>query len=171
MIYGFELRKLRIIGNDEKASEVSFKSGLNVIAGPSNTGKTYIFECINFMLGGTELPEPIDEAKEYHTVQLEIISRNNQVYTLERGLTGGKVKKYNSAISEIESNSKFTELAQKHAKKESVSSFLMKLSGFINTELFVIDRLSNQVRQFLCERFVSGSPAQAFSGSVVNQIQ
>ncbi|MCL6661997.1 MULTISPECIES: hypothetical protein [Paenibacillus] len=138
MIYGFELRKLRIIGNDEKVSEVSFKSGLNVIAGPSNTGKTYIFECINFMLGGTELPEPIDEAKEYHTVQLEIISRNNQVYTLERGLTGGKVKKYNSAISEIESNSKFTELAQKHAKKESVSSFLMKLSGFINTELFVI---------------------------------
>lgn len=34
MIYGFELRKLRIIGNDEKVSEVSFKSGLNVIAGP-----------------------------------------------------------------------------------------------------------------------------------------
>ncbi|UOK61381.1 AAA family ATPase [Paenibacillus sp. OVF10] len=92
MIYGFELRKLRIIGNDEKVSEVSFKSGLNVIAGPSNTGKTYIFECINFMLGGTELPEPIDEAKEYHTVQLEIISRNNQVYTLERELTGEKLK-------------------------------------------------------------------------------
>lgn len=100
------------------------------------------------MLGGTDLPEPIDEAKEYHTIQLELLGHNTQTYTLERSLAGGSFKKYSTPISEIDSTSKFTALSQKHAaKKESVSSFLMKLSGFKNTDLFVLKNKSTKETQ------------------------
>ena len=33
-------------------SELQLKPGLNVIYGPSNTGKSLILDCIDFMLGG-----------------------------------------------------------------------------------------------------------------------
>ncbi|WP_405130510.1 SMI1/KNR4 family protein [Paenibacillus sp. FSL H8-0317] len=51
---------------------------------------------------------------------------------------------------------------------EQYINFLLKYNGgYPEASTFKIDRLSNQVRQFLCERFVSGSPTQAFSWSVV----
>ena len=45
-------------------STVNLKAGLNIIHGPSNTGKTLILDCIDFMLGG--------EAKRLYKKELGI---------------------------------------------------------------------------------------------------
>ncbi|MDN4605330.1 hypothetical protein P5G61_29165, partial [Paenibacillus sp. F6_3S_P_1C] len=47
------------------------------------------------------------------------------------------------------------------AIRREQSSEIAAIAGLLHD--FYFDRLSNQVRQFLCERFVSGSPTQAFS--------
>ena len=53
----YYLKKIMITseGKDgEKVkSELPLKPGLNIVYGPSNTGKTHVLDCIDFMLGGT----------------------------------------------------------------------------------------------------------------------
>ena len=55
-------------------SEVSFRSGLNVLCGASDTGKSFLAESIDFMLGGSELRE-IPERTPYDEIQLDLESR------------------------------------------------------------------------------------------------
>ena len=38
---------------EKVVSAVDLAPGLNIIYGPSNTGKTLILDCVDFMLGGT----------------------------------------------------------------------------------------------------------------------
>ena len=52
---GFYLEKLVLTGEDVEPAIVEFEKGLNVIYGPSDTGKTYIFQCIQFLLGKSSL--------------------------------------------------------------------------------------------------------------------
>ena len=46
------LTGLTFTGSDHPAVAVSFKDGLNVLFGASNTGKTFTVKSIDFMLGG-----------------------------------------------------------------------------------------------------------------------
>lgn len=46
----FYIKKLSITTND-KISQLSFIPGVNIVFGPSNTGKSLIVECINYLLG------------------------------------------------------------------------------------------------------------------------
>ena len=45
-------------------SELPLKPGLNIVYGPSNTGKTHVLDCIDFMLGG--------DAKRLYKKELKI---------------------------------------------------------------------------------------------------
>ena len=49
-----QLRKILFRGQT-KESVLSFSSGINVICGSSDTGKSFLAETLDFMLGGTEL--------------------------------------------------------------------------------------------------------------------
>jgi DNA repair ATPase RecN len=81
---GFYLQKLRVVGGAVNPAEVSFGSGLNVISGSSNTGKSYICSCIDFMLGASTPPEPIPESNDYSEILLEIKTYEGHTYTLKR---------------------------------------------------------------------------------------
>ena len=50
---GFRLTHLTLKGPGAPNAEVQFDSGLNVIVGASNTGKTYVAQCVDFMFGGS----------------------------------------------------------------------------------------------------------------------
>jgi hypothetical protein len=87
---GFFISWLRLTGPEVKPAEVNFSPGLNVIWGASETGKSFIFSCVDFMLGRTKPPKSIAELKGYESSWLAITLRgNNQRYVLERGLRGG----------------------------------------------------------------------------------
>ncbi|MEH6955106.1 hypothetical protein [Neobacillus drentensis] len=146
---GFFLKKLRLLGENGLKSEIEFDKGLNVIVGPTNTGKSFLFECINYMLGGKDTPDEIDEIVDYDTILLEIESKGGNKYTFERQLTGGTFKKYNCTLDELTINSKFENLSQQHSKKkDSMSKFLMSLSGYKNTDLFIKTNQTNKLKRF-----------------------
>ncbi|MCM3355943.1 AAA family ATPase [Bacillus halotolerans] len=146
---GFFLKKLVLTGDSELISEIKFEKGLNVIFGPTNTGKSFLFECINYMLGGRDVPDEIDEIVRYDTIFMEIESKDGNHYTFERQLTGGSFKKYNCSMDEITSVSKFETLSQKHSKnKNSISKFLLSLSGFEKQDLFIKKNKNNKLQRF-----------------------
>lgn len=79
------LKKLILTGNGKQDAVINFHEGLNVIAGASDTGKSFAFECINFILGSSEVPSCPPEAKGYQTVYMEIKdSCQQEVFTLRR---------------------------------------------------------------------------------------
>ncbi|RSD20622.1 AAA family ATPase [Mesobacillus subterraneus] len=134
---GFLLKRLRIIGPNKPYAEIEFFKGLNVISGPSDTGKTYIFQCINFMLGATNPPKQISESEGYERIFLEIVTYKGSTYTLSRKLSGGDFFKYSCSINDVTSASSYEILKPKHNADDSknISSFLLSLSGFKLGEL------------------------------------
>ena len=80
---GFRLSRLIVAGQGLPDADIPFERGFNVLTGPSNTGKSFIVECIDYMLGADERPgEDIQESKGYDTVFLELSTPADTVYTL-----------------------------------------------------------------------------------------
>lgn len=128
--HGFALSRLRITGANVAPAEISFSAGLNVITGPSNTGKSYVLQCIDYMLGGQTEPKEIPESAGYESLSLELKTPDGQFHTLRRGLRGGNFNLYNCATDEIGDDTPVEFLAQRKDKdKPNISNFLMKLSG------------------------------------------
>ncbi|MBN8455303.1 AAA family ATPase [Accumulibacter sp.] len=125
MKFGFVLRRLALIGPGKEPAEVTFTRGLNVIAGPSDTGKSFIAQCLDYALGSGAPPKEIPEAEGYRSVILEIKANSDQrVYSLERRLRGGEIlRKTDGQPDQV--------LAAKHqgGKEDTVSHFLLDLSG------------------------------------------
>jgi len=123
--FGFALRRLALTGPEKEPAEVTFRRGLNVIAGPSDTGKSFIAQCIDYALGSGDAPKEIPEADGYTSVVLQIeANRDQRLYTLERSLRGGEVLcKTDGQPDRV--------LAAKHqgGKEDTVSQFLLELSG------------------------------------------
>lgn len=125
--YGFHLVRLALTGVNVAEAEVRFNRGLNLISGPSDTGKTFILQCIDFMLGGSKPLEDIPEAEGYDTASLEIAAlADNASFVLSRGLRGGAFRLRRPDNSE-------TVLAERHSpdRDDNVSHFLLDLVGLV----------------------------------------
>lgn len=135
MANGFILTKLILTGQSVKPAIINFKGGLNVITGPTNTGKSFIYECIDYMMGGSKLDRIVAEAAQYDLINLEIQS-GNLFYTLERSMKGGDFKLYNSSY-ESRVNTEPEKLSAKHDKNsdKTVSRFLLSLNNLDKKEI------------------------------------
>lgn len=124
-ITGFQIRRLTLVGRGVPNAEVKFSEGLNVVSGPSDTGKTFIVQCIDYMLGGKDVPESIPEAARYETVRLalNVLDGNDEVI-LERSIRGGDFKLVSPGKAD-------RLLSAKHSAggKDSASQFLLGLSA------------------------------------------
>jgi DNA repair ATPase RecN len=56
---GFIFKELRLVGESLNKASIVFEKGVNVITGPSNVGKSYIFQCLNYMFGASKPPKAI----------------------------------------------------------------------------------------------------------------
>ncbi|MFA5426593.1 MAG: hypothetical protein WC279_00115 [Sulfurimonas sp.] len=118
---GFFIKKLELVGTTVESVSIEFKQGLNVVYGASDTGKTFIFQCINFMLGGNGLPKPIPEAENYNFCRLEIETYKGENYSLERSLKGGD-------FNLVDSFKKSRELkVSNQSSNETISDFLLNI--------------------------------------------
>jgi len=66
----FQIQYLTLRGKNIEDATVNFGPSLNVISGPSDTGKTFIGECIDFAFGAATIPSNIPEAQPYELVIL-----------------------------------------------------------------------------------------------------
>ncbi|MGJ8735032.1 hypothetical protein [Zobellia laminariae] len=128
---GYIFNKLRLTGNAVVPAEIIFQLGANIITGPSNTGKTFIFQCLNYMLGSSKTPKRINEVKNYSSIFLQITTKDSKVLTLESDLKGGDFHLYESSIDDITFDQEYEILARKHNPKseQTISAFLLKLNN------------------------------------------
>ncbi|SDH53116.1 AAA family ATPase [Winogradskyella thalassocola] len=134
---GFIIKELRLIGKSVENASIVFKKGVNIITGPSNVGKSYIFQCFNYMFGGSKPPKPIKESRNYDFIYLELIDSTNTTYTLLSDLKGGNFKLYNSSIDKIKETDEFEILDRKHSpyNEQTVSAFLLKLNNLTGKKI------------------------------------
>lgn len=124
------LKKLILAGNGKQDAVINFHEGLNVIAGASDTGKSFAFECINFILGSSEAPSCPPEAKGYQTVYIEINdSYQREIYTLKRDFSKDDNKSVFICYSEYKDirQCTFEKLSVKHNAKKSLSKKLLDM--------------------------------------------
>jgi len=107
---GFYIKRLIAQGIDREDAVIKFNPKTHVIIGPSNTGKTYIFQCLKYMLGSGDLPKKIKESKGYDKCYMEIVLSDNSVHTLYRGLSGGHAYLYETTYESIEQYKKEPEI-------------------------------------------------------------
>jgi len=122
-----KLLKLTATGPSDKISTIEFGKKATIIAGPSDTGKTCIFKCIDFVLGAKndEDHAPFDEEDEYTTVNLLIDTSYGQMsLTREQGSNKTQVSCDNQSIE----NGEYLLNANKNNPK-TINSLMLKILG------------------------------------------
>lgn len=130
---GIRLTKLTLTGAGVPDAEISFTAGLNVISGPSDTGKTFIAQCIDFMLGASERPKEIPEAAAYDLVLLSLHAPGDETeFVLQRSVRGGDIRLFAHGTEQRVLG------ARHHAEDDdTISHFLLELSGLVGRRVRV----------------------------------
>lgn len=89
MTRGLRLRSLAFHGPATEPAIVEFGPGLNVIYGASNTGKSFILNTVDFMLGGKPPLRDIPEREGYDRILLAFETLAGQKFTVSRSIDGG----------------------------------------------------------------------------------
>jgi hypothetical protein len=127
---GIEIKKMILRGIGKESAILTFSAGLNVVAGASDTGKSFAYECINYALGATNVPEMPNEAVGYDTVLLEFVEKiSAQTITLKRSLKEPEKTNIYYAFSDIDHiiDANFETLSFDSKAKNSLSSKLLNL--------------------------------------------
>ena len=99
-----------------------------MICGASDTGKSFLAEAVDFMLGGSEL-KVIPEREGYSAIQLGLSSTEGESWTFERAISGGDFILRRGDITE--------KLRQSHAHEriDNVSGFLLAKIGLLGKRI------------------------------------
>ena len=122
------IRHLAFLGPKRPPASISFESGLNVICGASETGKSFIVDTIDFMLGGGDTPRDVSERAGYDRVRLLVESKGWPPLGLERSIEGGNFSAYEEALFDEAPKTKPTVLREKHsaARTDTLSHALLE---------------------------------------------
>ena len=83
------INQLTYLGPNKLAVRVDLKPGLNIICGSSETGKSFIVETIDFMLGGGRKLRQLPERAGYDRAVMQITLSDDRKFTFQRSLDGG----------------------------------------------------------------------------------
>lgn len=140
-VHGFWLEHLVVSGPGLPDAVLEFNDGLNVVAGASNTGKSYAFGCIDYAFGAGRLPKNIKEAAGYHSLKVRLVTRkSSERYDIVRSLAGGDIelRKLGARGEVVETKT----LSAKHAadNPETISGHLLQWTGLWGRHLRTTQR-------------------------------
>ena len=125
-----QLRKIVYTG-PERRSEFVFQSGVNVICGASDTGKSFLAESIDFMLGGSEL-RSVPELTRYGELQIDFGVNDTEEWRFHRSVQGGAFR-----VNKLGDLSPEGGLSQQHShgRVDNVSGFLLQKIGLLGRRI------------------------------------
>jgi len=135
----YYIKQVAATGKGKKDATMVFTKGLNIVYGLSDTGKTCVLKCIDFLFGNTS--PPFDESTGYAAVKMVVVTPGGQI-TFERKLGENKI-----AVSSSDEN---IESGKYNAKNGDpiISSVWLRLIGIeeehhiIKNENFKTKRLT-----------------------------
>jgi AAA domain-containing protein len=126
-----QLRKITFSGPSKEASVV-FAAGVNVICGASDTGKSFLAESIDFMLGGSSLKE-IPERQSYGEMALEMTDNSGEHWLLQRATSGGDF--HLKTLGTDQSEPVVLKRTHAHDRTDTLSGFLIDKIGLLGKRI------------------------------------
>lgn len=115
------------MGENKPTAEINLDKGLNIISGSSQTGKSYILECMNFVLGAKDPPKEIPEANNYQKVQAEIRFLEGKTITICRYFNDNLIFMAECAFEDFEKQDHIP-LSIRHSQKtDNISTYLLSM--------------------------------------------
>lgn len=132
-----QLRALSFIGPDKEPAMVEFGPGLNIIEGASSTGKSFITESINYMLGGGDELRPFEERAGYDRVRLVLNVVGGAYWTLERSVELGHYRLIEgiNATAEFPVDAQMLKVKHDQNVSDNLSAFLLEIIGLRGKKL------------------------------------
>ena len=124
----FRITKIAASGEKVEYSSVSFEDGVNFIVGPSNTGKSYVISCIDFMFAGKEVPFSKDDTG-YDTVMMEMESDDGYSFKAERKIEDGSSGDKGSNVVKVYSDFPGADKDEYKISTGEYSALLLSLIG------------------------------------------
>ena len=124
----FYISEIAASGEQVEYSSVSFEDGVNFIVGPSNTGKSYIIGCIDFMFGAKDVPFSRDDTG-YDTVSMTLKSDDGYTLTVTRKIEEGETGDRGSNIVTVNTNHPDVKLTEYKISDNGYSDMLLGLIG------------------------------------------
>ncbi|MHC6177244.1 AAA family ATPase [Glutamicibacter sp. X7] len=140
MMPKFWISSVTVAGHPSKPdSSIQFTQGLNVICGPSNSGKSWVLDCIDYAFGKEASKFVLDESNGHSEVRLGLSTSEGNI-TLKRPIGQGNTSiEVTSTHRDIESGIYKSRHTKNH---QSVNSIFLRLIGYENPEQLKV--ISNQ---------------------------
>ncbi|CAL9328085.1 hypothetical protein [Streptomyces sp. enrichment culture] len=121
---------LTFLGMGKSPASVEFSPGLTVIYGASDTGKSYIEESVDYMLGASEL-KSIPEDEGYSSILLGLRVDDGRTLTLSRALGSDTIEVFPGDLRDFPTQPAEATLKYKHhpKSKNNISRYLLTVMG------------------------------------------
>ena len=125
---GLTIRHLNFTGPKVQTAALTFESGLNLLYGASNTGKSFTLKAIDFMLGASKTLPEFEERDGYDKLWFGFTLAGQGDFTLARSMVGGGFELHRGLISSVATNATFEKLSQTPQSKnmKSLSLYLLE---------------------------------------------
>ncbi|MDO6641945.1 AAA family ATPase [Shewanella sp. 5_MG-2023] len=132
-----EIRFIVFIGPIKESAEIEFGSGLNLVYGPSNTGKSSVLDGIDFMLGTEKPLKELPEHEGYDQVILGVEFSKSDHFTFVRSIEGGDYECFEGLHKRKPLDIEPVILRAKSETKKikSISSFILEKVNLSNKKL------------------------------------
>ena len=124
----FYITKIAASGDSVKYSTIEFKDGINLIVGPSNTGKSYIISCIDFMMAGKEPPFSTADTG-YNKVSMTMESNDGHTIIMTRAIEEGESGDKASNVIEVDTDIPDVRSGEYKISDGRYQKLLLKLLG------------------------------------------
>lgn len=133
------LRRLSFHSASRPAAIVNFSEGLNVVTGPSDTGKSFILDALDYMLGSSGL-RSIYEVPAYNRILLQLDlddGADRTSITLARDLDGGRFDLFDGHIDAADDIEAVRQLTVKNdaGSDSNLSNYLLTRLGLNGVRL------------------------------------
>ena len=121
-----QIRNISFLGSRVDPVLISFDQNLSVVCGASDTGKSFLVEAIDFLLGGKEL-RGIPELAGYEKARIAIESSQKGLWTFERSIEGGNYRIFKGNIEAATDAKESGTMKMKHAagRDDNISGWLL----------------------------------------------
>ncbi|HOV87815.1 MAG TPA: AAA family ATPase [Syntrophobacteraceae bacterium] len=110
---------------------MEFQRGLNIICGASDTGKSFLVEAVDFLLGGGDPLRDIPARVGYDRARLILEQADGDTFTIERSTSGGGFRRFDGIWLSEDPEANAVILREKHAKgrRDTLSALLLSIVG------------------------------------------
>ena len=121
-----KIRSISFLGAGVVTASIEFDQNLSVVCGASDTGKSFLVEAIDFLLGGRQLRD-IPELNGYDKARIAIESSKKGIWTFERSIQGGNYRIFEGDIKTVTDINESGTIKMKHAagKEDNISGWLL----------------------------------------------